>query len=317
MTLSRRAFASAALAAPFAATAAAPVVAQAANPATARAALYSAPLGRYKITALLDGIAPLGRGVFFGSDQIDRVMQETGLGPEALPAPISSYLLQSEDRTILIDAGMGLEFAGFGPGFGRLFPGLAALGLKPEDIDTLIITHLHVDHIGGMLHGGSAVFPNAEVIIAEQEAGFWTDPAMLAAAPEEAKGFFQLAAGTVAAYGDQITLVQDGAEIAPGVSAQLAVGHTPGHMALRIDGGDRQMLMVADLLHSADIHTAVPEAGFGFDVDAAVAVETRKRLFDQLSSDKTLIAGSHIHFPGFGRILPAGEAYRFASATWS
>jgi len=317
MPLSRRNFLHTALAAPVAS--AIPVSsALASNPTgDLPPALIDAPLGRYRITALLDGIAPMGRGFFFGPDAaaIDQAVADAGLGPDLLPAPVSAYLLRSEDRTILIDAGMGaLDI--LGPGFGRLPAALAAAGVPPESIDTVIITHLHPDHIGGLLSGEAPAFPNAELIVAEADAQFWSDASMQSAAPEEMQGLFLLAQGTVAAYGDQVTQVADGAEVAPGITLNLSPGHTPGHAVLRIDGGDQQLMMIADTVHSADLHLAMPDVGFGFDVDSALAAASRKRLFDMVAADKMLIAGSHVHFPGFGRILPSGGAFRFAPATW-
>lgn len=318
MKLTRRVFASALAAVPMAAALQTPTAAAAASHAAGGSpALYGAPLGRYRITALLDGIAPLGRGFFFGPDAgaIDEELAKTGLGPDVLPAPVSAYLLQSDDRTILIDAGMGaLEL--LGPGFGNMTAALQALGVGEDDIDMVIITHLHPDHIGGMLVNGAPAFPNAEVVVAQAEAAFWTDDAMAAQAPEDAQGLFQLAKGTLAGFGDAVTQVADGAEVAPGVRLMLSPGHTPGHSILQIDGGDRQLLMLADTVHSADLHLAMPDVGFGFDTDSAMAAASRRRVFDMASADKMLVAGSHIHFPGFGRILQAGDAYRFAAATW-
>lgn len=317
MYFSRRSALKATLAAPLAlSTSLTPGFAagHAAGPAPA---LMGASLGQYRITALLDGIAPLGRAFFFGPDAsvIDDTVAEAGLGPDMLPAPVSAYLLQSEDRTILIDAGMGgLEL--LGPGFGRVPAALAAAGVAVDDVDAVIVTHLHPDHIGGLIAGEAAAFPNAEIIVSEADVAFWTDAAMQAAAPAEAQGLFQLAQSALALYDGRVTQVADGAEVAPDVTLMLSPGHTPGHSVLNIDGGDRQLLMIADTVHSADLHLALPDVGFGFDTDSAQAAQSRRRLFDMVSVDKMLVAGSHIHFPGFGRILKAGDAFRFAPATW-
>jgi len=282
---------------------------------TPGAALYTAPLGSFRITALLDGMAPLGRGFFFGGAEVDQVLAAAGIGPDAVPAPVSAFLIQSADRTILIDAGMGQQET-LGPGFGRLTAGLAAAGVAPEDVDMVVVTHAHPDHVGGLIRDGAPVFANAELAIGEVEAAFWTDAAIMAQAPAEAQPTFQFAQTVLAAYGDRITRIVDGAEAAPGLTMMLSPGHTPGHCVVRIDGGDRQLLMIADTLHSADVHTALPDVGFGFDSDPAQAAASRRRIFDMVSADKMLVAGSHIHFPGFGRILTEGSAYRYLPATW-
>lgn len=279
--------------------------------------LFQSSLGNYRITALFDGIVPLGKQLFSGPDaaDIDAVLANVGIEGDALPAPISAFLLQLDDNNILVDAGFGgLDM--FGPGFGRMFDGLAALGLSSDDIDTIIVTHAHPDHIGGMLGPDGPAFTNAQVIVPEIEVGFWSDAAMMAQAPEAAQGLFQLAQGVFAAYGDRIVPTAAGVEVAPGLTLELSPGHTPGHSHVHIDGGDREMLVVADSIHNIALHTAFPEIAFGFDTDSALAGQSRLALFDRASADKTLIAGSHIHFPGFGRILKDGDRYRYAPATW-
>ncbi|MEM1233285.1 MAG: MBL fold metallo-hydrolase [Pseudomonadota bacterium] len=314
MTLTRRQFGTLAAATPLAGFVNV-ATAQADGHSTATPAMVDMPLGNYRITSILDGVAPLGRGFFFGDEAaIDTIAEASGLG-DVLPAPVTAFLLQSDDRTILIDAGMGgIEL--LGPGFGRLSAALAAAGLDGADIDTVIVTHMHPDHVGGLLGASGAAFSSAELIVAEAEHSFWTDAAMRAQAPAEAQGLFDLASGVLGAYEGRVTLAADEEEIAPGITLMLSPGHTMGHSLLRVDGGDRTLLMVADTLHSADVHTALPDTGFGFDTDPALAAQSRRRVFDMAAADKMLIAGSHIHFPGFGRIRVDGEAYRYAPATW-
>lgn len=298
------------------ASGAAPVSA-ASHAAMGAPAMFDAPLGNYKITTIFDGMVPLPKPLFFGAEQsiIDATLNTAGANGEVLPAPVNAFLLQSSDHTILIDSGVG-ELDALGPGFGRLTAGLAAAGVAPGDVDLVIATHAHPDHIGGLVAGGAAVFANAEVVICDVDHGFWSDAGMMAQAPEEAKGFFGLAQHVFGVYGDRLRPVAPGTEVAPGITIELAPGHTPGHSVVHIDGGDRQLMMVTDILLNTELQTAHPEIQSGFDIDPALAVETRKRIFERTSVDGVLIAATHVHFPGFGRFAKDGDAYRFVPASW-
>lgn len=313
----RRSFSLAALAAPL--SVGLPTLANGQSGANTSAlpSLFDASLGSYRITSILDGTAPLTKELFSGPDQsdIDAVLAANGIGGDLLPAPVNTYLLQSQDRTILIDTGMG-ELSMMGPGFGRLATGLEAIGVGSEDIDTVILTHVHPDHFGGLLKGGGAAFANAELVISDVEHGFWGDPAKAASAPDQVKGIFQGAAAIFDAYADRLRPVASGTEVAPGIRLELSPGHTPGHSIVHIDGGERELLMVADTLHNTVLHTAYPDIAFGFDTDTALAAQSRRKLFDRASSDGTLIAATHVHFPGFGRFTKTGDVYSYVPATW-
>ena len=280
--------------------------------------LFEASLGKYKITSLFDGLVPLGKDFFFGIDaaEIDAALSAAGIEGDALPAPINAFLLQSDDSNILIDAGFGAVDM-FGPGFGRMFDGLGALGLTADDIDTIIVTHAHPVHIGGLIGADGPAFNNAQVLFPEGEVAYWGDAGAMAQAPDEAKGLFEMTQGVLAMYGDQIVPVAAGAEVALGIRLDLSPGHTPAHSVVHIDGGDRELIMIADTLHNVTLHTALPEIGFGFDTDTALAAESRIKLFDRVATDNILVAGSHIHFPGFGRIVKDGDAYRYLPASWT
>lgn len=278
--------------------------------------VYSTSLGSYKITALLDGTIPLHREYFSGDDaKIDSILNGIGLTEGIIPAPISAFLLQSTDKNILIDAGMG-AISALGSGYGHISSALESVGVSPNQIDTLIVTHAHPDHIGGLLSAeGEAIFPEAEIVISEKEIQFWGDKATLAQAPESSKWLFEYAQSVFKKYSKHITQVTSGKEVLPGIVMEEAPGHTPGHSILHIDGGEKSIVMVADLLHDTELYTALPTVGFGFDVDSQQAALTRIKLFDQLSVDKSIILGSHIHFPGFGKILKSGSEYRYISTT--
>lgn len=315
-SLTRRSFGFAALSAPALLTATSPLPARADGHGHGAPALFDAPIGSYRMTALFDGMGPLHKGMFMPEDPaaMEAALAAGGITGDAMPAPITAFLLQSADRTILIDAGLG-DVELLGPGFGRIFAGLAAMGVSPEDVDLVIVTHAHPDHIGGMIGGNGAVFPNAEVAITQTELDFWGDAGIMAGAPAEAQGLFQLAQSVYGAYGDRLIPVTGGTEVAPGITMEMSPGHTPGHALVHIDGGDRELLMVADTLHSAVLHTAMPDVGFGFDTDTALAASSRRTVFDRAATDNLLIAGTHLPFPGIGHFVRSGEAYAYVPAS--
>lgn len=293
------------------------VAAQTPAPEAEPMSLYQTRLGRFRLTALMDGLAPLTRQHFFGEDEalIDGALSAFGVPATDMSVPLNVYLLQSRDETILIDAGMG-AFDLLGPGFGHIIAGLRAVGLGPDDITKIVVTHAHPDHVGGLISEGRAVFETAELVIADREYTFWTDAANYARAPEGMRPLFDMARSALAPYADRLVVVQNRAEVGPGLTLELSPGHTPGHSILHLDGGDQELLFIADTVHNAELHTALPQTGFGFDSDPAEAATARLRVFDRAASDQILIAGAHIHFPGFGRFTRTGDAYRYLPASW-
>ncbi|MGX9355796.1 MBL fold metallo-hydrolase [Roseobacteraceae bacterium S113] len=293
------------------------VVAQTYASNTSIASLYQTQFGRYKLTALVDGLAPLTRQHFFGEDEarIDETLSDFGVPASDMSVPLNVYLLQSSTETILIDAGMGM-FDLLGPGFGHLTTALKMLGVRPSDVTKLVVTHAHPDHVGGLVSNGQAVFANAELAIAEKEHAYWMDPASHARAPVGAQSLFRMAQSALSPYSNRLLLVQNHEEVAPGLTLELSPGHTPGHSILHLDGGDQELLFIADTVHSAELHTALPLTGFSFDSDPDEAAQARLRVFDRAAADKTLLAGAHIHFPGLGRIVNTRNAYRYLPASW-
>jgi glyoxylase-like metal-dependent hydrolase (beta-lactamase superfamily II) len=228
---------------------------------------------------------------------------------------VNCFLIQTADRTILVDSGCGSVF---GPDLGKLAGNLAALGVKPGDVDTVLCTHLHPDHVGGLVDGdGKAVFPAAELVMHADDRKFWGDDATLAgAATDDMKGYVALARSTIAAYADRTKLLTKG-EALSGISIVPEPGHTPGHCGWLIASGGASLLIWGDIVHMPGIQFARPDAGMGFDIDGGQAVVTRQRIMDMVTTDRLMVAGMHLDFPCFGHVAKASEGYAFVPDVWT
>ncbi|MBJ3763889.1 MBL fold metallo-hydrolase [Maribius pontilimi] len=302
----------AALAAPFLAR---PVLAAAHAQAPVLPAAQKFAIGDISVTALNDGALRLGPEVLQGIDAEDyaTAMRDQFRDPDTFRAPVNAFLIQSGDTTMLVDAGTG---GAMGPDLGRLMGNLAATGVAPEDITTILATHLHPDHVGGAIEGGAALFPNAELVFNEAERTFWTDDAIMQQAGEGNAMFFNLARSVLDIYGDRLKPFSGEGEVAPGITAMPLPGHTPGHTGFAIASGDASLLIWADIVHVTPVQLANPAVTIGFDVNPEQAAETRAALLDRVVADRMLIAGSHIDFPGLGHIMQAGEGYAIIDAPY-
>jgi glyoxylase-like metal-dependent hydrolase (beta-lactamase superfamily II) len=281
------------------------------------AGVYRTKVGTMEITALLDGSVGLNTQVFAGAEAADLNRALAAVGQtEIPPTAVNAFVINTGTKTYLVDAGAGSNKA-FGNSLGRMRDNLAAAGIRPRDIDAVILTHAHTDHAEGLLTpSGAARFVNAEVIIHENEANFWMDDGMMSRAPDAAKRLFVSARKALAPYAKRMRKVKGG-EIAPGITLEAAPGHTPGHSIIRAASGNQQILFVGDTIHNTAIHTARPDVTFAFDVDGKQAAESRKRVFEMVSANNTLTAATHASFPGFGRIVKDGAAYRYVPAEWN
>jgi glyoxylase-like metal-dependent hydrolase (beta-lactamase superfamily II) len=285
---------------------------------TQAAGFYRRKVGAFEVTAMIDGVLPLGREMFPGAvaapAEADRLLARAFEPRTGAVSPINAFAVNTGDRLVLIDAGTSNSM---GPGFGAVPRNLEAAGMKPEDVDLVLLTHLHPDHAGGLLKpDGAPQFPNAEVAVAEPEHAFWTNDAILAQAPAEARPFFEIARRSIAPYAARLRRFAPGTEVSPGLTTIAAPGHTPGHTLVRIASGSDQLLVIADSVHSAALQFARPDWAIGFDADPAAASASRRRVLDMAAADRLLLAGSHLPFPGLGRVLKDGDAYAYVPEPW-
>jgi glyoxylase-like metal-dependent hydrolase (beta-lactamase superfamily II) len=277
--------------------------------------VYHRKVGDIVVSAIsdgyLDGSLDVMRNVDL--DAAARILKEA-FRP-ARRTSVNAFLIHSKGRTAIVDTGSGnylLPTAGF------VQHNLAGAGIDPGSIDTVLLTHMHPDHSAGLtdMTNGERLYPNAELVMHENEPKHWFDDGAMAKADERAKKlYFQAGREQVAPYKDRTRLFRQG-EVFPGVTAVPSVGHTPGHTAYLVSSGNDQLMIWGDTVHVPEVQTAIPAAGMAFDTDLAAAAAARKRMFDRVCADGVLIAGMHVHFPSFSRLKRKGDAYELIAEPW-
>ena len=257
-----------------------------------------------EVTTVSDGVLTAPLDVVLGMDKAE--VERLAGRKDTIDISVNAFLLKRDGKWALVDVGSGNTM---GPTLGKLPDNLRALGVPPERIETIFLTHLHPDHSNGLVDdGGRAIYPNAEVILHETEAKFWLDRDEASGATERIRRNIAKAAVTTAPYRKRMRTVRDG-EVVPGVSAMLLAGHTPGHTGWLIQSGKDGLLIWGDVVHLASIQIPRPNTGLIYDVDPQAACATRARMFDRVAADKLMVGGAHLDFPGFGRIVREGNGY--------
>jgi glyoxylase-like metal-dependent hydrolase (beta-lactamase superfamily II) len=280
---------------------------------------YRMMLGRFEVTAYLDGVINLDSSLLRDISQADvqKLLKQSFFDdPRKIPTSCNTYLINTGSKLILVDAGGGQVF---GPAFGMLPENLKASGYKPEQIDIVLITHLHGDHFGGLLANGKPAFPNATIYVSKAENDFWTsdEPPKLnvsAAMQEHFDSGRKLAKKTAMPYlveGRWKTFENADLPVAD-VTAVPIPGHTPGHTAYAFTSGGKTLTVIGDTVHVAAVQFPRPGAAVSFDADSPQAIATRKALFKRLAESESLVAGMHLAFPGLGRLRADGDdSYAF------
>jgi len=285
------------------------------QPAQQIAGVYHRRIGDIVVTAISDGYLDSTLDVMRNVDlEKARQILSDAFRP-ARRTSVNTFLIHSRGRMAIVDTGSGNYLQ---PTAGFVQRSLAAAGIDPKSIDTVLLTHMHPDHSAGLvdMSNGRLLFPNAELVMHENELAHWFDDGAMAKADERsAKLYFLAGREQVAPYKNRTRLFRAG-EVFPGVTAVPSLGHTPGHTAYLIASGNEQLMIWGDTVHVPEVQTAFPEAGMAFDTDLAAAAAARKRMFDRVATDGILIAGMHLHFPAFSRLARRGNAYALYPEAW-
>jgi glyoxylase-like metal-dependent hydrolase (beta-lactamase superfamily II) len=246
---------------------------------------------------------------------VEQALKEALIPVTGFNNPFVVTVVETGRETLLFDTGTGGQLNDTA---GLLQQNMRAAGLDPDRIDRIAITHFHADHITGLTtREDQPVFAKAEVLVPETEWAWWTDESNATRTPEMQRGTFGVVRRRFAPYQSRLHQIKDGAELAPGIRAVAAYGHTPGHTVFHIADGDQQLFIMGDCANRPEVFLRYPDWHFVFDVDGLMASTTRKRLFGRAADVRARVIGYHFPFPANGYVARWGEGFRFVPADWS
>jgi glyoxylase-like metal-dependent hydrolase (beta-lactamase superfamily II) len=268
---------------------------------------YRFKLGTIEITVVSDGTLAFPAETLWGDRAEDARGLLTSTFQPARPVglQLNTILVNTGDKLVLIDAGCGVDK--FQKTSGALLRNLAAAGL---------FTHFHFDHLWGISdHENAALlFPAAEFVASETEVAFWSAPDLVDKLPPAQQP--RVTQANLRLASPRLRGIKAVAEVVPGVATFGTPGHTPGHVSVQISSGSKELLLTGDVVINAAVSFLHPEWPFGFDIDVPLATNTRIAFLDRAATDKTLIGGYHLPFPGFGHVAREGSGYRWLPADW-
>jgi glyoxylase-like metal-dependent hydrolase (beta-lactamase superfamily II) len=284
---------------------------------------YRYKVGSMEVTVVTDGANsnPLSDAYVVNQQKpaVNAALAADFLPQDRVEHSYTPVVVNTGSKLVAIDTGLGLGMFEQSKGaVGQYHANLKAAGIDAAQIDTVIISHFHGDHINGLVGAGNTLaFPNAEVMVPALEQAFWMDESNTSKLPEVARG--QMGnAKRVFGVVKKVTQYEAGKELAPGITAIASPGHTPGHTSFVIASGNSKVLVQVDITAgAASIFARNPDWQFVFDTDRAQAVATRKKLYDMAVAEKMIVQGFHFPFPAMAHVEKSGNGYRLVPVPWN
>lgn len=292
--------------------------AQKAPMALPQAGYYHMEIGDIDVIALSDGSISQDMDKLLTNVKPGEVknLSELSFQEPLVELSVNAYLFKSNGKLILVDAGTSDLF---GPTLGYLPESFAKAGFKPEDVDIILITHIHSDHTGGLMRGDKMVFPNATLYVSQKEYDFWLTPRNYSEATTAMKPYFEQAIQKMGPYvkAGKVKTFAYGKEIFPGILPVASPGHTPGHSFYQVSSKGETILFWGDIMHSAPVQFANTEVTIVYDVNPKEAAISRKKAFADAAKNKYWVASDHLSFPGIGHIRAEGKGYQWFPVNYS
>jgi glyoxylase-like metal-dependent hydrolase (beta-lactamase superfamily II) len=279
---------------------------------------YRMMLGDFEVTAISDGTVKLPVKDLLNAPaaKVDAALKKNFIS-YPVETSVNAYLINTGSKLVLVDTGAaGL----FGPTLGNLLSNLKAAGYQPEQVDEIYITHMHPDHVGGLMNGNALAFPNATLRIDKADTDFWLDEAKMKAAPKDAQGFFQGAMASVNPYvaAGKLKTFEGGTELVPGIKAMATHGHTAGHTVYAVESKGAKLMLWGDLMHVAAVQFDDPSVTIKFDTETKAAAKERIKAYADAAKNGYLVGSSHLAFPGMGYVRKAaGKGFTWIPVNYS
>ena len=279
---------------------------------------YRMMVGDFEVTALSDGTLGLPATQILTNTTPEKVAKALARSDlkDPVETSVNAYLINTGEKLVMIDTGAGVLF---GPTLGTLIASLKASGYQPEQVDEIYITHMHGDHVGGLMSGDKIAFPNATVRADKHDADFWLSKTNMDAAPKDAKDFFLGAMNTINPYvaAGKFKPFDGNTNLVAGVKALSSRGHTPGHTTYVVESKGNKLVLWGDLMHVAAVQFPNPAVTVQFDTDSKSAAKERAKAFADAAKNGYWVGAAHLPFPGLGHLRTDGSGYAWLPANYT